>query len=644
MFDFVRNNTKILMVIMFLLIIPAFVLVGVDGYTGMVNQSKTVAQIGSQKVTQDEWDDAHKREVDRMRASMPGIDVQFFDTPQARYATLERLVRDRVMMDAVQSNNVFTTDVRLARELQQNPTIAALRNADGSLDMNRYRQLAASIGLTPEGLEAQVRIDLSMRQLEAGIVSTGLAPSKLTTGVMQALFEKREIQIARFEPSAYKAKVTLTDADLQAYYQANSSTFQTPESANIEYLVLDLDAVKKTIQLNEADLKTYYDQNIERLGGLEERRASHILINAPQDAASAEREKAKQRAQSLLDELRKTPQSFAELARQHSQDPGSAVNGGDLDFFARGAMVKPFEDAAFSLKKGEISEVVESEFGYHIIQLTDIKTPKRPSFQELRPSLEAELKNQQAQAKFAELAETFTNTVYEQSDSLQPVAQQLKLEIKTASNVQRKPVTGAPGLLGNAKLLEALFSNDSLQKKRNTEAIETASNQLVSARIVQHTPARIQALDEVRAQVKDRLVAQRAAEMASKEGKERLALWQANPGAAILPASVVVSRDQAQNLLQPALEAVLRADTSKLPVWVGVDQKDAGYLVVKINQVLPRPAMDEARAQQERAQLAQWLAAAENQAYYQHLQSRAKVQMKVDKPVKTPPAQTENSL
>src|SRR5665811_1597038 len=159
-----------------------------------------------------------------------------------------------------------------------------------------------------------------------------------------------------------------------------------------------------SISTNEADLKTYYEQNAARLSGKEERRASHILINAPKNAPAADRQKARARAQELLQEVRKAPESFADVAKKNSQDTGSAANGGDLDFFARGAMVKPFEDAVFAMKKGDISEVVESDFGYHIIQLTDIKTPKQRSFEELRPTIEADLKTQQAQAKFAETA------------------------------------------------------------------------------------------------------------------------------------------------------------------------------------------------------------------------------------------------
>eukprot|EP01034_Spumella_vulgaris_P026440 gene26440-33018_t len=212
-----------------------------------------------------------------------------------------------------------------------------------------------------------------------------------------------------------------------------------------------LDSVRGSIRVNEDDLRTYYKENLTRLAAKEERRASHILINATKDAPAAEREKAKARAEELLAQVRKAPGSFAEVAKKSSQDTGSAIVGGDLNFFGRGAMVKPFEEAAFSMKKGDISDVVESDFGYHIILLTDIKTPRQPSFEELRPLLEVELKQQQAQRKFAEVAELFTNSVYEQPDSLKPVADSLKLKIQTVDGVTRVPAAGVTGPLANAK-------------------------------------------------------------------------------------------------------------------------------------------------------------------------------------------------
>ncbi|WP_137895736.1 SurA N-terminal domain-containing protein [Ramlibacter sp. 2FC] len=632
MFDFVRNNTKIMMGLLFLLIIPSFVLFGIEGYSRFQEQGATVAKVDGNKISQADWDAAHRAEVERLRAAMPSLDAKLLDSPQAKYATLERLVRERVLAAAAAKLQLATSDAHLARELQQNPTIAALRRADGTLDMERYRQLVASQGMTPEMFEAQVRADLSVRQVLQGVAGTGFAGAAQADVALNAYFERREVQVLRFDAAAYSAKLSLSDADLEAYYKRNEALFQAPEQADIEYLVLDLDSLLKTVTVNEQDLKTYYEQNLARLAGKEERRASHILINAPKDAPEAERQKARAKAQELLAALKKAPESFAALARKESQDPGSAPNGGDLDFFARGAMVKPFEDAAFALKKGEISEVVESEFGFHIIRLTDIKSAQTRSFADMRAELETDLKKQQAQRKYAEAAETFTNGVYEQSDSLKPVAERLKLEVRTASQVTRQPAAGATGALANAKFLGALFAPDAVEKKRNTEAVEIGPSQLVAGRITQHTPARTRPLAEVRDQVRQRLLAERGAELARKEGEQRLAAWRAQPASAPWPAALVVSRDQPAGQPLPVVNAALRADASALPALAGVDLGAQGYAVLRVNKLLPREPGVAERRRQELAQYGQLWSAAEGQAYYQLLKERFKTQILAPKP------------
>lgn len=642
MFDFVRKHTKVMMFLMFLLIIPAFVLVGVDGFRRINAAGDVVAKVGSHSIVQGDWDAAHKNEVDRMRQQMPNLDAKMLDSAPARYNTLERLVRERVLAEAVQDAHLTTSDNRLARELQQDPTIASLRKPDGSLDVERYRQFAASQGVSPEGLEARVRNALSVRQVESGLQATAFSPKSVADVALNAFFEKREVQLTRFSPSDYASKVNPTDADIDAFYQANAGLFQAPESADVEYLVLDLESVKKSITLNEQDLKAYYEQNATRLSGKEERRASHILINAPKTASEAERKKARERADAILAEVRKAPDSFADSARKNSQDPGSAPNGGDLDFFGRGAMVKPFEEAAFALKKGEISAVVESDFGFHIIKVTDIKAPKQRSFEELRASIEADLKTQQAQRKFAEVAETFTNGVYEQSDALKPIAERLKLDLKTASHLRRTPNPSIKGVVANPKFLAAIFSADSVEKKRNTEALELGANQLVAGRITQYTPARTLALSEVKANVRERLIASRSTEMARTEGAAQLAAWKA-AAPAKLAESAVVSRGPGQSKsIQGSLQnAILRADPTSLPAWIGVDLAEQGYAVVRINKVLPRDAAEAATAAQEQQQLAQWVASAETQAYYNTLKDRFKVQMKVQRPSKDAAPATE---
>jgi peptidyl-prolyl cis-trans isomerase D len=632
MFDFVRKHTKILMVVMFLLIIPAFVLVGVDGYQRMNESGVVVAKVASRSITQAQWDAAHQNGVDRLRAQIPGLDAKVLESPQARYETLERLVREAVLEEAMADSHLLVSDARLAKELQQNPAIAALRKPDGQLDMESYRALVASQGLTPDGFEARIRQDLSVRQVQSGVANSAFAPKAVADMALNAFFERRDVQVTRFKPADFADKVKLSDADVEAHYKSNSALFQAPETVDIEYLVLDLDAVKKTITVAEADLRTYFEQNAARTDAKEERRASHILINASKDMKPAERQKAKEVAQQLLLKVTEKPDTFAATASKFSQDSGSASKGGDLEFFGRGAMVKPFEDAVFALRKGEISPLVESDFGFHIIKLTDVKTPPKPTFEGARANLEVEVKNQQAQRKFAEVAEAFSNGAYEQSDTLKPLAERLKLEIKTAKGLVRSPAPGTAGVLANPKLLAALFGPDALEKKQNTEVIETGTNELVTARVAVHTPARTLPLEAVAPQVKARLLSSRAGEMAKAEGTARLAQWKASPDMAAFKEALVVSRERSQAVNGTLLDALMGADTQAVPAWVGVDLGAQGYAVARVNKVLPRSAPEATVALQERAQFSQWLGSAETQAYVELLKKRFKVQIKVPRP------------
>ena len=631
MFDFIRKHTKITMGLLFLLIVPSFVLLGLNDY-GQREGTAVVATVDGRDISQAEWDSAHRQEVDRLRAQMPGLDLKMLDTPEAKYATLERLVRERVMAAAADKLQLSTSDQRLASELQANPQIAMLRKADGTLDLERYKQLLSSQGMTPDMFEASVRSEMSTRQVLVGVLGTGTAARAVADAALAAYFDQRAVQLARFRPADYTDKLKPTDDELQQYHQAKASEFMSSEQADIEFLVLDAQAVSNSLQVSQAELKSYYEQNAQRMAGKQERRASHILISAPKDAPAAQREAAKAKASDLLAQAQKTPERFAELARKNSQDSGSAKEGGDLDYFTRGAMVKPFEDAVFALEKGQISDLVETDFGYHIIRVTDVRSPKTRTFEEMKDELTAEIKKQQLQKKYAEAAELFSSAVYEQSDSLKPAASKLGLQIQSAQRVARAAAPDAKGLLANPKLLAAIFSSDVIEKKRNTEAVDIGSGTLVSARIAQHMPARQLPFAEVREQVKSRWLAERSAELARKEGAERLAQWQAKPDEAKLPESLTLSRIDASKIAPSVLNAALRADPAQLPVFKGVDLGRDGYVVVKVLQVLPRPERKAQELEQARAQYTQWWSNAEGLAYYKLLQERFKVQFKVTRP------------
>ena len=632
MFEAIRKHSKIVMFLLVLLIIPSFVLVGVNN-NYFSEKSPVVARVNGKDITQADWDAAHRQASDRLRAQNPALDSKLLDSPQAKYETLERIVRDHVYEAAARDMNLATTDVRLARELQNIPQIAALRKPDGTLDVEGYRALAGAQGLTPEGFENRVRFDLSVNQVMGGVLTSSFSTEPEVKLAMDAVWQGREIQVARFDANNYTSKVSPTDAEVEAYYKANPAKFQQTEQASVEYVVLDANAVKASITLSEEDLRTYYKENLERLSGKEERRASHILISASKDAPSADREKAKAKADAILAEVRKNPGSFADVAKKESEDPGSGKAGGDLGFFARAAMVKPFEDAAFGMKKGDISDVVQSDFGYHIIMLTDVKTPPRPSFEEVRPKLEAELKDQQAQRKFAEVADTFANTVYEQSDNLKGVADKFKLKLQTADHVTRVPPQGLEGPLANARFLETLFSQDSVQSKRNTEAVEVGSSMLAAGRIVNYTPAMTLPWDQAKDKAKAFFIADKAAEMARKDGEAKLAAWKAAPASATgLSSPITVSREQAHDQPRAVLDAVLQAPIDTLPSWVGVDLGAGGYAVAKVEKIVPRAAQDAATNQKEVQQYTQVWSGVEAMAYYELLKQRYKAEIKTPRP------------
>jgi len=627
MFDLIRKHTKVGLFIIVLLIIPSFVFFGVQGYRDTGRDANiAVASVAGQKITQSEWDFAHRGQIERLQRQMPGIDVKLLDTPQMKQQSLEGLVRERVMLNAVGQFGLVTTDDRLQRQFASDPQLAFLRNPDGSVN----KDALAAQGMTSEMFAQRLRQDLSIRQVLSGLGSTVLAPNSVAATALDAMFQQREVQLLRFETKDYLAKVTPTDAEIEAYYKdpTHAAEFQAPEQASVEYVMLDIETLKKGVKVSEEDLRKYYAENEKRFVVPEQRRASHILIKADKGAPAAERATAKAKAEALLAEVKAKTSAFADLARKNSDDPGSASQGGDLDFFARGAMVKPFEDAAFALKVGETSGVVESDFGFHIIQLTAVRGGEKREFDAVRAELEDENRRQIAQTRFAEQAVAFSNLVEDQSDSLKPAVEKFKLELRTMKNVKRVPSPEQTGPLANAKFLEALFSNETLRNKRNTLAVDIGSNQLVSGRVVEYSPARLLPLDEVSAKVREKVVAGKAAALARKEGEARLAELQKAPDTALTGAPLQVSRAQTRELPQPLVDAVLKTPAAQLPALVGVDLASQGYAIAKINKILGRDpvAADPKRSQ---AQYAQAWADAESQAYYEALKSRFKAEIKV---------------
>jgi peptidyl-prolyl cis-trans isomerase D len=632
MFESVRKHKTLFFIVFMPLVFLSFVFVGVQGYERMnAAGNATVARVDGQKVTQAEWDAAHRRQVEQARQRMPGLDAKFFDSPQVKRESLEQIVRDRVLFAAASRGHLSVGNERLMREIQAIPQLAALKRPDGSFDIEAYKAMVSAQGRTAESFEAAMRQDLSVRQVLSAIETTATPANTAARSALDALLQQREVQVLRFDTKDHAAGIAPTDEQMAAYHKANENEFRAPEQAQIEYVVLDLDTIAKRTSVSEDELRKSYEQNIARYTVAEERRASHILVKAPKDAPKAERDKAKAKADALLEQLRKAPGTFADVAKKNSDDPGSAERGGDLDFFGRGAMTKPFEDATYAMKTGEISTVIETEFGYHIIRLDAVRGGEKKPFEAVRAELEADAKKQLAAKAFVADADRFQNLVNKDADKFDGAASELKL-VKQTATVQREPAPNAQGPLASPKLLEAVFSTESVKSKLNTEAIETGASQLVSARILTHTPARVQPLAEVQARVRERVIQQQAAAKAKAAGEAKLAAVKASDSTVGLPPAVTLSRAEPAGQPRAVIDASLKADAATLPQWLGVDLGSAGYAVVRLSAVKNR-APDAPEVVQLLPRYTQAWGSAESLAYYKALERRFKVKVEATAPV-----------
>lgn len=627
MFEFIRKHQRLMQFLLLLLILPSFVLVGVSSYNER-GSDDGVATVDGKKISQQEWEGAQRRQLDQARQMMGAqFDQKLFETPEAKQAVLDQLVAEKAINAEIIRKHLTVSDAALQKAIMD---IQAFRKDDGTFDMDRYKAALAAQGMTPEIFDARMRHDMAVQQLVGSVQQTAFAPRAVATRLSDLNDEEREVQELVFPAANYVSQVKVTDDMVKAYYDKNAAQFQIPETVKAEYVVLDQAAVEKQATVTDAEIAETYNKNTKRFTTPEKRSASHILITVKKDAPAAEDAAAKAKAQAILDEVRKNPNDFAKIAKEKSQDPGSAELGGDLGVVEKGVFEKPVEDAIFSLKEGETSGLVRSTFGYHVVKVTKLVPTTQKTLDEAKPQIADELKKAKLSSKYTEMAETFTNTVYEQSDSLKPVADKLGLTIQTAEGLTRTPnpaLGNAP--VNNPKFLKAIFANDALTNKRNTEAVEVAPSTLVAGRVVEFKPAAKRPLADVEAVIRQRVTQEEAAKLARQAGEAKLAAAKASGDATGFGETKTLSRTKQPPINETAALAVLKADVSKLPAYVGVDVPGQGYGVYRIGKVTQPPQQDQARRKQEAQQIGQAYGNAETYGFIEALKRKAKAKINV---------------
>ncbi|WP_153111441.1 SurA N-terminal domain-containing protein [Propionivibrio limicola] len=622
MFDSVRNNKKIVQIFLGLITLP-FAFWGVDSYVRNAGVGDDIAKVGGTKISVQQFEQALRERQDQMRQTYgASFKPEMMNVPEVRLGILNSMIDQRLFMLEAEKKKLYVQDGALRDVISKIPAL----QEDGKFSMERYESALRSQGMSQPQFEAKLRQDLMLQQLIGAVADSAFVSTSQSEAMLRLQAEERQFGEFRVSAAQFADKVSIEQAAVQKFYDDNKSKFEVPEQVKAEFAVLSLDALLKQATVSEAELKSWYESHKDKFAQPEERRASHILILANGESDKA---KAKEKAESLLKQVQAAPAKFAELARQSSQDPGSAQKGGDLGFFGRGMMVKPFEDTVFAQKEGDISGVVESEFGYHIIKLTGIKAAKVRPMEDVRSEIEAELKRQTATRKFAEAAEAFSNMVYEQSESLQPAADQFKLTLQKSGWIQKDSAPQAMAALGplaNEKVLSALFSQDALKDKRNTEAVEIAPNTLLAARVVEHVPASVKPFETVKADVEKLLRAQEAAALAKKAGEESLAELKQGKDALSWSPIKVASRLKGGQLPPPVMRSIFKADTQKLPAYVGAEQ-GGDYVLYKIVKVSQPEKIDEAARKQMQAEYGAIVAKEDLSAYLSGLRARYQVEI-----------------
>jgi peptidyl-prolyl cis-trans isomerase D len=626
MFDAIHSNKKIVKFLLQLfvaLITLPFVFWGVDSLSNSSATETTIANVGDAKISIFEFDQALNTAQGRMQSEYgDAFRPEMINDPVIREGILNNLIEQRLLLLEADRRKLWLNDEVLRSVIAGAPQF---QDDGGRFSLPLYQAFLAQRGLQ---FEASLREDLIVQQCldmtRSAFVSNAQAEDLLRLHLEERAFHENRIPADHF----FKSVVVGGD-DVQKYYEENESLFEEPEQIKVEYLTLSQEDILATVKLSESEAKAWYDSHPDRYRQEEERHARHILIRAAKEGAEA-----RAKAEKILAEVKKSPEKFVALAKQYSEDVGSAKSGGDLGFFQRDAMVKPFADAVFdTLKKNGISEIVESDFGYHIIQLVDIRPASVRPFAEVRAEIENELKQQAAARKFAETAESFSNMVYEQSDSLQPVAENFKLELKKTDWFSRKHENPAAlGPLANDKLLNRLFSEDSIRTKQNSETIEISPGTLLTARVVEHTPASLKPLESVKKEIEERLRLRGALELAQKAGEERLDALEKGDEAKLAwsPVKTVTRSRVPVGFTEDATKAIFRVDSGSFPAYVGLVD-GTGYTIFKVVKATMPEKLESELVQGIRREYGTLVAQRDLSAFMDNLRKRYPVKIEKSK-------------
>ncbi|NLY27074.1 MAG: peptidylprolyl isomerase [Alcaligenaceae bacterium] len=600
MFDFIRTHQRLMQLVLLILILPSFVLIGVSGYTNYVSGDQELAKVGDSAVTTLEYDQARRQQLEQMQQTLQGgFDPELLENPAVRKALIESLIDRRIVLDAATRYRFNVSDDALRQSIAAIPQL----QVDGRFSPERYNEVLASVGLNTRDFEQGQRAELAMNRVLGPVAATASVPAVTLKQLDRALSEQRTVRLRTFSATDYSAEIRVTPDDIQTWYNQNASSLELPEQVSVDYLLLNEEAALAGLPaVSEADLTAYYNQNKARYVQPGRVNVSHIQFNIPSGANPDQVDQVRAKAQAVHDQVAAAPDTFADIAREQSEDAGSSSAGGVLGWISPGSWPAEFEKAVFALAQGSVSPVVQGPSGFHIFKANEIQPEKGETFEEARAKVEHEVRRQLAAERFADMATRLTNLVYDNPSSLAPAADGLGLKIRHADGIARdrllpaafvqadNPASASPdsAVLGDDRVRRAVFSASVLNEKQNSGVIEISPDTLVVFRVDALVPAQVPPLEKVTDLVRDRLVAERARTAARQAGEQWLAALKASqPDQAALDlfqTPLDISRINPQGIDQATLEAVFSVAREPLPAFTGTETP-AGYVVAQVTRV-----------------------------------------------------------
>lgn len=629
MFNFLKKH-RIFSQVILVLIVLTFALFGVESYLRGRDATDVVAEIGSAGISQREYGIMVSQAQDRLRpqAQQNPQAAEYLQSDAFKRSVLNEMIQRRVLLNQAAQMGMAVSENELREVIG---SVSAFFDENGQFSAEKYEQLLRAQNLSPAEFERQIEQDLIVGRLQNTISETAIVADSTVRRLVKQRGQQREVSQLIFSPVEYREKITVTEEDTKKYFDDNKELFRLPERARVEYLVLNEEAAAETVSVTDAELEQSYNDRLTEFQTKEERRASHILISVAESALSEEKELAKKTANDVLAKLQAKEGSFAELAKQFSNDPGSAENGGDLGFFEKGLMVESFDEAVFSASVGEIQGPIETQYGFHIIRLDEIKPAETTPFDEVKEQLERDIKQSKVEEAYIKASQTFSDLVYTEFDSLQPVADELKLTIQTSDWVSRDSA-GFNTLLDKPELLQAIFSAEALNEKRNTEAFEVQPKTLVAARVVEHALETDMAYEDVSEEIQQFLQSKGALDMAISKGTD--ALETLKKGEQLSDAEwskpQMVTMVKRQGLHPEGLKAVYGVGKDELPAHVGMEIDDGRYVIFKVTQIVDMEEITEDDISTAKEQLVQMVKQQQMSAYIASLRDKANVRIKGD--------------